>query len=227
MRAPASFIATLFAVLALPLADAAHSQPSPSIELPEPDRVGTMPVESALQQRRSVRTYEREAMTLDEVSQLLWAAQGVTREEGYRTAPSAGALYPLEVYVVAGQVEGLDEGVYRYRPEDHTLRATASGDRREDLARAALDQTWVRAGAVAIVITAVYERTKRKYGNRGVRYARMEAGHAAQNIYLQATTLTLGTVLVGAFDDDAVRALMNVADDEAPLAIMPVGRMQR
>jgi SagB-type dehydrogenase family enzyme len=186
-----------------------------------------MPVESALQQRRSVRTYEREAMTLDEVSQLLWAAQGVTREEGYRTAPSAGALYPLEVYVVAGQVEGLDEGVYRYRPEDHTLRATASGDRREDLARAALDQTWVRAGAVAIVITAVYERTKRKYGNRGVRYARMEAGHAAQNIYLQATTLTLGTVLVGAFDDDAVRALMNVADDETPLAIMPVGRMQR
>lgn len=214
----------MFIALAIHPADAARAQPSRSVELPTPDRTGTMPFERALNQRRSVRTYQREAMTLNEVSQLLWAAQGITHTEGYRTAPSAGALYPLELYVLAGRVEGLPQGVYRYRPHDHVLVTTESRDRRADLARAALGQTWVQAGAIAMVITAVYERTTRKYGERGLRYTHIEVGHVAQNIYLQATTLNLGTVVVGAFDDEDVKAVLNLPDAEQPLAIMPVGR---
>ncbi|NBB72698.1 MAG: SagB/ThcOx family dehydrogenase [Bacteroidetes bacterium] len=208
-------------------AGAPRAQPAQSVELPTPDRTGTMSVERALNQRRSVRAYQGEAMTLDDVSQLLWAAQGITHANGYRTAPSAGALYPIELHVVAGRVEGLAPGVYRYRPGDHLLVATERRDRRADLARAALGQPWVQAGAIAMVITAVYERTARKYGGRAPRYAHIEAGHVAQNIYLQATARNLGTVIVGAFDDADVKAVLNLPDGEEPLAIMPVGRRQR
>lgn len=217
----------MFLALAMHPADAPRAQPAQSVELPTPDRTGTMSVERALDQRRSVRAYQREAMALDDVSQLLWAAQGITHANGYRTAPSAGALYPLELHVVAGRVEGLAPGVYRYRPGDHMLVTTERRDRRADLARAALDQSWVQAGAIAVVITAVYERTARKYGERAPRYAHIEAGHVAQNIYLQATTRNLGTVIVGAFDDADVKAVLNLPDGEEPLAIMPVGQRRQ
>ena len=145
-------------------------------------------------------------------------------EWGGRTAPSAGALYPLEVYVVVGNVEGLTSGVYRYVPTRHELTRIQDIDVRQDLARAGLGQTWIKEAAICIVITTVYERTTKKYGDRGVRYVHMEAGHAAQNIYLQATALGLGMVTVGAFSDNQVREILGVPDDEVPLYVIPVGR---
>ena len=197
---------------------------SSTIALPEPVNDSDTSVEKALRERRSVRDYRREALTLKQVGQLLWSAQGVTAGDGRRTAPSAGALYPLEVYAVIGNVDGIAPGVYRYRPDSHTLVRVLDGDRRKDLSRAALNQTWVNDGAIDIVIAAVYERTTGKYGERGIRYVHMEAGHAAQNIYFQAVSLKLGTVAIGAFDDDAVKRILGLPDNEEPLYIMPVGR---
>jgi SagB-type dehydrogenase family enzyme len=195
-----------------------------TIILPEPRDSGEISIEQALLERRSVRNYKDEALTLAEVYQLLWAAQGITHPRGYRTAPSAGALYPLELYVVAGNVTGLQAGIYKYRPQGHELEKVAGVDVRTKLCAAALDQECVEDGAAVLVFAAVYERTTRKYGERGVRYVHMEVGHAAQNVYLQAVSLGLGTVVVGAFDDDEVKKLLQMEDDERALCIMPVGR---
>jgi len=192
--------------------------------LPEPRLKSAVSLEETLLQRRSAREYADEALTLEEVSQLLWAAQGVTAEWGGRTAPSAGALYPLETYLVVGNVENLAPGVYKYKPERHELVKVKDDDVREELAKASLGQSWVKEGAIDIVIAAVYERTTRKYGDRGVRYVHMEAGHAAQNICLQATALDLGIVTVGAFHDEQVKNILGMARDETPLYVIPVGR---
>ena len=194
------------------------------IKLPEPSYTGSTSVEVALSQRRSIRDYSGENLTLDEVSQLLWAAQGITAPWGGRTAPSAGALYPLELYLVVGDVEGIDKGVYKYSREEHELEKVKEGDIRAELAEAAVGQECVRDAAIDIVFTAVYERTTRKYGERGIRYVHMEAGHAAQNVYLQAVSLDLGTVVIGAFIDDRVKELVNAGEQEKTLYIMPVGR---
>ncbi|RCV65693.1 Nitroreductase [Methanophagales archaeon] len=194
------------------------------IKLSEPCNTSNTSVETALSQRRSIRTYSGDALTIEEVSQLLWAAQGITAPWGGRTAPSAGALYPIELYLVVGDVEGVNKGVYRYRPEEHDLEKVTDGDIRAELADAALGQECVRDGAIAIVFTAVYERTTGKYGERGIRYAHMEAGHAAQNVYLQAVSLDLGTVAIGAFNDTKVAKIVNLGERENPLCIMPVGR---
>lgn len=195
-----------------------------TVRLPKPSFDGDMSLEEALLRRRSVRDYVPGPLKLEDVSQLLWAAQGVTTEWGGRTAPSAGGLYPLELLLVAGAVENLSPGVYRYDPRTHELVRTRDGDVREQLAAAALDQSWVREGSISIVIAAVYERTTGKYGDRGVRYVDMEAGHAAQNVYLQATALNLGTVTIGAFQDDQVKDLLRLSQNETPLYVMPVGR---
>ena len=160
---------------------------------------------------------------MEELAQLLWSAQGLTSGR-FRTAPSAGALYPLEVYVAVGNVEGLDAGVYRYDPAAHALIEVRKGDVLKSLSRAAYWQEWAGAGAIAVVFSAVYERTTGKYGKRGVRFAHMEAGHAAQNVYLQAEALGLGTVVIGAFMDSWVKRALRMRDDEQPLSIMPVGR---
>lgn len=204
------------------------STPTPApvapVPLPEPRLKSAVSLEETLLQRRSTREYADEALTLEEVSQLLWAAQGVTAEWGGRTAPSAGALYPLETYLVVGNVENLAPGVYKYKPERHELVKVKDDDVREELAKASLGQSWVKEGAIDIVIAAVYERTTRKYGDRGVRYVHMEAGHAAQNICLQATALDLGIVTVGAFYDDRVRETMGIPENETPLYVIPVGR---
>ena len=141
-----------------------------------------------------------------------------------RTSPSAGALYPLEVYLVAGQVQELPKGIYKDRPHGHELVMVGEGDKRSDLSAAALGQSCIKAGSINIVLTAVYERTARKYGNRAERYVHMEIGHAAQNIYLQAVALGLGTVVVGAFDDERVKKVLMMETDEDPLCIMPIGR---
>jgi SagB-type dehydrogenase family enzyme len=158
-----------------------------------------------------------------EVSQLLWAAQGVTASR-FRTTPSAGALYPLEVYLVAGDVDELEVGVYRYDSQIHGLKKVVTGDVRKSLANAAYWQEWVGNGAITLVFTGIYERTTGKYGPRGQRYVHMEAGHAAQNVFLQAEALGLGTVIVGAFMDSRVTSVLQLSEDEHPLSIMPVGR---
>lgn len=194
------------------------------MKLPPPRERGPVSVEEALRRRRSVREYAAGGLALEEAAQLLWAAQGVTSREGLRTAPSAGALNPLELYLVAGEVEGLPPGIYRYRPEDHDLVEVDRGDRRPSLARAALDQEFVEEAPAVLVFTGVFGRTTWKYGERGRRYVLMDLGHAAENVYLQATALGLGTVIVGAFRDEEVARLLGAASGEHPLAVMPVGR---
>ena len=182
-------------------------------------------LERVVQVRRSVREYSRKPLTHDELAQLLWAAQGVTGPEGLRTAPSAGALYPLEVDVVIGDVDGLPSAIYRYNPDRHELVLTREGDRRRELGAAALGQDCVEAGAAVIALAAVYERTTGKYGERGIRYVHMEVGHAAQNVCLEAAALGLGAVVVGAFEDAAVKRVLGLARDEEPLALIPVGHL--
>ncbi|HSF82885.1 MAG TPA: SagB/ThcOx family dehydrogenase [Anaerolineales bacterium] len=193
------------------------------IVLPEPDRESKTSLEKALQDRRSIRSYSDQALALAEVGQLLWAAQGVNRPGGYRTAPSAGALYPLEIYLLAGQVEDLAAGLFHYLPENHALEHVWSGDRQVSLSEAALGQDSIARAPAVIVIAAIYQRTKGKYGQRGERYVHMEAGSAAQNIYLQAVSLELGTVFIGAFYDEQVQNVLGLSKDEIPLCLMPVG----
>jgi SagB-type dehydrogenase family enzyme len=182
-------------------------------------------LEEALLKRRSVRSYRENPLTLAEAGQLLWAAQGITGAGGLRTAPSAGALYPLEILLVAGEVEGILPGVYRYHPPDHTLTRIREGDLRKDLSAAALGQAAVEMAPAVLAITAVYGRTTGKYGERGIRYVHMEAGHCAENVQLQAVSLDLGTVTIGAFDDRRVGEVLGLDPEETPLYLIPVGRI--
>lgn len=194
------------------------------VELPRPERTGDVSLEAAVEDRRSRREYADRPLSLDDLGQLLWAAQGITDPgRDLRAAPSAGALYPLEVYVAAGEVSELENGVYRYRPGGHELVRVSGGDRRGELTRAALNQSWIRSAPAVVVIAAVYERTERRYGDRTRRYVHMEVGAAAENIYLQAEARDLATVLVGAFRDGRVGDVLDFPDDHAPLGLMPVG----
>lgn len=194
------------------------------IDLPKPRHKSSISLEETLINRRSVRVFLSDSLTLQEISQLLWAAQGITSLDGGRTAPSAGALYPLRVYLVVGSVKNLTAGVYRYEPMKHQIIKIRDGDLRESLLEAALRQPWIKNAAVNFVITAVYETTTKKYGERGVRYVHMEAGHVAQNILLQAVALELGAVPVGAFYDNEVKKVLGVGQKEQPLYIIPVGK---
>jgi SagB-type dehydrogenase family enzyme len=194
------------------------------IKLPKPKYKSQISVEEAILKRRSVRDYKNTPLTLTEVSQLLWSAQGITEPTmGFRTAPSAGALYPLEIYLVVGNVRDLSPGIYKYKPAQHEMVKLSSADKREELYQATFGQDWVKNGAAVIIISAIFERTTQKYGERGRRYVHMEAGHTAQNVYLQAVSLNLGTVTVGAFSDEQVKRIVNLEDNEEPLIIMPVG----
>lgn len=196
------------------------------IQLPKPRLKGVMSVEEAIAKRRSIREYTSEPLTLEDISQLLWAAQGITEPtKMFRAAPSAGATYPLEVYIVVkeGGVVGLEAGVYKYDPYTHSIKLVKRGDYSEELYKACLEQEWVLNAPVNIVITAVYERTTRRYGERGIRYVHMEAGHVGENIYLQATALGLGTVAIGAFYDDQVEKIVSAPPEEHALYVYPVG----
>ena len=194
------------------------------IKLPNPRIMGKQSVEMLFKQRRSVRSYQKSPLNLAEVGQLLWSAQGVSDAQGLRTAPSAGALYPLKLFVIVGDVNELSPGIYQYNPEKHSLLKTVNGDLRKSLQKAALDQSCIGGAAIIFVFTAIYQRTTWKYGKRGVRYVHMEVGHAGQNLFLQAEALGMGTVVVGAFDDDEVREVLNLDTDVQPLSLMPVGR---
>ncbi len=194
------------------------------IKLPEPQYDSKVSIEKTLLKRRSVRNYLKVPLTLNEISQLLWAAQGMTSPSGYRTAPSAGALYPLEVYVVAGSVENLPIGIYKYKSSEHEIIKTGAGDLRAKLCQAALSQSSINNAPVVLVFCAVYKRTTKKYGERGIRYVHIEVGHAAQNVCLQAVALDLGALVIGAFQDNEVKQVMNIAADEHPLYILPIGK---
>lgn len=195
----------------------AAEHPSRVIELPAPKFDGTVPLERALAQRRSVRSFEHNPLTLEEVGQLVWAAQGISSNRGYRTAPSAGATYPLIIYVSVGNVDSLQPGIYRYRPREHDLVTMIDGDRRDALTRASLRQGAIRTAPAVFIVTAKYERTTGRYGERGIRYVHMEAGHAAQNLLLQAVARGLGAVVIGAFRDREVQAVLDLGKEETPL----------
>jgi SagB-type dehydrogenase family enzyme len=191
-------------------------------KLPEPETRGDISIEQAIGKRRSLRDFSG-SLALADVAQLLWAAQGETHPDGYRATPSAGALYPLEVYLVVGNVAGLSAGVYRYRPDEHDLIQLGTADLRKELALAAHGQSFMQTAAAVLVITAVYERTMKKYGKRGRRYVHMEVGHAAENVYLQAEARGLGTLIMGAFNDEQVQVVLDLPADHQPIGLMPIG----
>jgi SagB-type dehydrogenase family enzyme len=199
------------------VASAANVLSPQTIVLPAPRIKGTLTLEETLARRRSVRDYTNVPLTLDEIGQLLWAAQGVTSSAGQRTAPSAGGLYPLEIYVATR------DGVYHYEPAAHSMTAKIAGDKRQVLYDASLQQSAVRDAPAVLVIAAVYARTSGKYGDRTERYVQLEAGHAAQNILLQAVALNLGGVTIGAFEDDKVQKAIALPQDYKPLYVIPVG----
>ncbi len=204
------------------MADRSADRNAERIELPPPDWLGGPLFELTLGRRRSVREFATRDLTRVEIGQLLWAAQGITdKSAGLRAAPSASALYPLEVDAVTR------EGVFRYQPKSHTIVRHDPHDVRTELARAALGQECVASAACVFTIAAIAKRTTRKYGERGIRYIHIEAGHAAQNVLLQAQALGLCGVPVGAFDDDAVARVLRLARDEEPLYLIPVGQPAR
>lgn len=208
-------------------ANSATNSTADVIKLPKPIFSSNTSIESALLLRRSIRSYKNAPLTLQEISQLLWSAQGVSDSSSgfrYRTAPSAGGLYPLEIYVIVGNATGLINGIYKYRPVPHELIKIVEGDKRTELFNVALGQTSIQTAPIVIVFSAVFERTSIKYGSRAERYIYMEVGHAAENLYLQCVSLGLGTVAIGAFSDSGVKEAINMPDNESPVYIMPVGK---
>lgn len=194
------------------------------LPLPAPIAGSAAPLLELLAARRSRRDFGRGGIGLEALATLLWAAQGKTGDEDGRTAPSAGALYPLELYLVVGEVAGIQPGVYRYLSAEHALQTLRNSDLRASLAHAAAGQDWMRPCAAVLAICAHYARSTRKYGERGVRYVHMEVGHAVQNALLAATELGLVAAPVGAFNDEAVARLLGTPEGAPPLLLMPVGR---
>ena len=193
------------------------------IVLPEPDLTGKKSLEETLAARRSERNFSDESVNLEQVSQLLWAAQGITGKDRFRTAPSAGALYPLEMYVIAGTNDDLPAGVYQYLPDTHSLIQLLSTDLRKGFCDAGLSQSSIKKAPVSFLITGIIKKTTVKYGHRGIQYVFMEAGHAGQNILLQAEALGLSAVPIGAFDDKEIMQLIKLNEGEQPLYLIPVG----
>lgn len=202
------------------------ASPQKMITLPKPKIKGTVSLEESIEKRRSRRNFLAKPLTLEQVSQLLWAAQGITDERtDFRAAPSGGACYPLDLYLVVGKngVEGLEAGVYHYIVSNHSLEIHLRGDKRRALALASLGQMFITRAPISIVTTVEYSRITSRYGQRGVRYAHIEIGHVGENIYLQAEALGLGTVAVGAFSDGMVSKCLHLSKEHEPLYIMPVG----
>jgi SagB-type dehydrogenase family enzyme len=207
--------------------EAVKSSSGATTALPEPQRQGDISVEEALDSRESRRSYGDTPLGLSDIGQLLWSAAGLGVDAvsgATRTAPSAGGIYPIELYLVTGETEGLEAGVYLYDPLSHSLTSISSGDVREGLADAALSQGFISQAPVSIVMVADYGRSSGRYGDRGERYAHMDAACASENVALQAEAMGLGTVVVGAFSDDAVAGIINTQG--TPLIIMPIGASQ-
>lgn len=197
-----------------------------AIKLPPPNPKGRTSIEEAISKRRSVRRFSSQALSLTQLSQILWSAQGTTSIDGKRATPSAGATYPLEIFIIIGEqtVENMQAGIYHYEADKHSLSPHVKGDLRRKLAEAALEQGFIATCPVDIVVCALFSRTAFRYGRRGEKYVHMETGHVGQNVSLQAIALGLSTVMVGAFDDDGVRKVLQVEEQVKPLYIIPVGR---
>ena len=201
-----------------------------TVSLPAPQLTGNLSVEAAIQNRRSVREYANESVTLGNVSQILWSAQGITNTQyQLRAAPSAGQVYPLEIYVIAGpNVTGLKEGVYQYEPSNNTLEMFMNGDLRSDLATIADGQPWVKQAPLDILITGDYQKMIDKYPNKqlSTTFVDLEAGGVGENIYLQAESLGLATVALGSFDSNQLNQKFELPSNETPLYIFPIGHPQ-
>ncbi len=211
------------------IASAEHGKTSKgetAVNLPAPILDGDMSLEKSIKQRRTIRSFVNKPITLQQFSQLVWAAQGITGHDGLkRTAPSGGALYPGDVYAVVGHkgVTDLSAGIYRYHPPNHSVERICEGDRRVDVASASLGQMWMATAPVLFVITAQYSRITGKYGDRGIRYALIEVGHIGQNVLLQSQTLGLGAGIVGAFSDRQLTKAIEAQRYHEPLVVLPVG----
>jgi SagB-type dehydrogenase family enzyme len=202
----------------------AKSKTDTRTKLPPPALDGGMSLNRALLLRRSIRQYNQEPLSLAELSQILWAAQGITKGEKLRTAPSAGATFPLETYVAVGNVTGLAPGIYHYEPRPHELTLLSEGDVRKALSDDCLGQTVIRDGAATVVLAAEFDRTSGRYGQRATMYVHQETGHVGQNVYLMATALGLATVAVGAFDETLVALTLGLPKKQIPLYLFPVGK---
>jgi len=192
------------------------------ISLPKPKLVGEMSVEETIARRQSIRNFTPHSLTLNQLSQLLWSAQGITKQFR-RAVPSAGATYPLDVFAVIGIVEGVNPGIYHYLPMKHSMELIKEGDMRKELSLAALNQHFIADAPLDIVITGEYRRTTLRYGMRGEKYVHMEVGHVGQNLSLIAESLGLGTVVIGAFIDEEVSRCLNLPKNFVPFYIMPFG----
>lgn len=199
------------------------------VKLPEPDTTGGPPIWDCLKKRRSIRNYKDKPVSLKELSQILWGSYGVTaREWGYylKTAPSAGALYPIEIYVASFNVEGLKKGIYHFNPLEMTLRGIFEGDFSKEITHACLGQDFILDSAFLLILTAVPSRTMGRYRERGVRYILMDLGCIIQNIYLSLTAMNMGGCIIGAFSDSAMNKLMNLnPEKELVLAVFSAGKL--
>ena len=192
------------------------------INLKKPLFKSSVSVEEALKARRSVRDYSDKPLTLDEISQLLWAGQGITNERGFRTNPSAGAAFPMELYLASHNITGIAPGLYHYSPHKETLTLVKEGSLRDQITSTEMYQKCVRNSAAVIIISGDFKRMANRHGVRNFRFVNMEAGSIFQSIGLQAQTLNLGTVVVGAFKEYELKKILGIKED--PLVIMPLGR---
>jgi SagB-type dehydrogenase family enzyme len=218
-------IGSLIMVMGIMLFQPSGGQGAEVIKLPPPAKKGGMAVAEALEGRRTVRHFATRPLDLAQISQLLWGADGISDPRGLRTSPSAGATYPLDLYLVVGErgVVNLPAGVYHYLVAEQALRPLTPGDLRAPVARASLHQSWMAEAPVMVVITGEYRRCMARYGQRGIRYTHMEAGNVSQNVFLTAEALGLGAGIVGAFEDQALARVLKLPAAHEPLLVMPVG----
>ncbi|HUT86298.1 MAG TPA: SagB/ThcOx family dehydrogenase [Elusimicrobiales bacterium] len=218
----AFFVMLIFCVAGANMLSSKKKTDGNLINLPKPSYSGKTSIEQALLQRRSVRSYANKPLTLKEISQLLWATQGITNKSGFRTAPSAGANYPLELYAIIQNADGVSRGIYKYIPQGHKLKKVRETDK-IDFENMSL-QSWISKSPVIFAITAIYERITKRYGERAAKYVHMEAGHAAQNLQLQGISLNIGSCVVGAFSDDEISKMLGLSKTEKPLYLIPTGK---
>ncbi len=213
------------AVLGFPGLSTGSENTAQQIKLPAPSIKGAVSLEEAIKKRRSRRNFTDKPLTMEQLSQILWCAQGITSEKGQRAVPSAGATFPMTIYVAVDDKTcgKIPAGVYKYLPREHCLEFHIAGPVREALSAASFNQLFVFKAPVSLICVAEYAITTNKYGERGVRYVHMEAGHIGQNVHLQAEAMGLGTCMVGAFNDGAVSKLLKLPSNQEPLYIMPIG----